>query len=152
MRTGHGVTVLAIAGMALLAAACKGTEPGQQVDTGSECGKSKDCTLTDEASFTVTLVSTSCTATGNIIKVTQPVQETLTDDACGADPQTSWDFPGPFPAGTELQFSISSQFINSTPTFRVSGNYPDWTLTFEDGGDDDFNDVVLAVHATAVTP
>jgi hypothetical protein len=38
---------------------------------------------------------------------------------------------------------------------QLTGNFPDWTLNFEDGdhpgapGEPDFTDVVLGVHATA---
>jgi hypothetical protein len=32
----------------------------------------------------------------------------------------------------------------------LTGAYPDWDINFEDGGDNDFNDVVLKVHAIAV--
>jgi hypothetical protein len=37
----------------------------------------------------------------------------------------------------------------------VTGAFPDWTIEFDDGGDPtgagepDYNDIVLAVHATA---
>ena len=33
---------------------------------------------------------------------------------------------------------------------RATGTYPVWTLTFEDGGDSDFNDIILRVTATPV--
>jgi hypothetical protein len=41
------------------------------------------------------------------------------------------------------------------PQIRIEGTYPDWTLSIDDGGntgrpgEPDFNDLVLAVHATA---
>jgi hypothetical protein len=40
------------------------------------------------------------------------------------------------------------------PEGRLTGNFPDWTLSFEDGdhpgapGEPDFTDLILGVHAT----
>jgi hypothetical protein len=30
---------------------------------------------------------------------------------------------------------------------QVAGEYPEWTLTYEDGADSDFNDMVLTLTA-----
>ena len=42
---------------------------------------------------------------------------------------------------------MSDQFANP-PGLRVTGAYPSWTVSFEDGYDTDFNDIVLTVTAT----
>ncbi len=60
-------------------------------------------------------------------------------------------------AGTTLQFAVRSGISSSAtlqfpPTVRVSGSYPQWTLTFDDGyggaGEPDFNDLVILIIAT----
>jgi len=33
------------------------------------------------------------------------------------------------------------------PRLKVSGEYPVWTLTYEDGGDSDFNDLHMTLTA-----
>jgi hypothetical protein len=37
--------------------------------------------------------------------------------------------------------------LDNAPQLRVSGNYPEWVLTFEDGADQDFNDLVMTLTA-----
>jgi len=150
----------AAAYFALLAAgigACN-TEPdqGDPVDTELQCGDPgappTSCTLPlpVRASFQVQLVSTSCTARNNKILVISPVQDELTDDACTETTGKTWDFDGPFEAGSVLNFRIESFEQPNPPRFLASGAYPEWTLTFEDGFDTDFNDIVLRVVATPV--
>ncbi len=129
-------------------AACGGTEPGQQVETPLECANGNECTLPlpESARFEVTLTSTSCEAGGNEIKITQPLVQTLTTNGCYAAVGTKWTFDGPYAAGTQLNFTIISKVINGTPALRATGAYPTWTITFEDGADSDFNDIVLTVQ------
>ncbi len=108
------------------------------------------CTLpvsTDIASFDVVLTSRSCDAHGNRLRVTQPVQTELTDDACYLAIGKKWTFSGPYPAGTVIDIAIVSVPLPNPAALRATGSYPQWTLNFEDGGDSDFDDVVLTVTA-----
>lgn len=133
----------------IVASACGGTEPGQEVETPLQCANGNNCTLPlpEAARFEVTLTSTSCEAGGNEVKITKPLVQTLTTNACYETVGTKWSFDGPYPAGTVLDFTIVSKIIGGTPALRASGSYPTWTITFEDGADTDFNDIVLSVKA-----
>ena len=107
------------------------------------------CTLKLEADagFRVKLNSTSCTAHGNIFRVTSPVQGTLTSDGC-YDQNRNWlTFAGPFPAGTEISAEVEAPLLQGAPGLHVTGQYPEWSLTFEDGDDADFNDLVMTLRA-----
>jgi hypothetical protein len=154
LRCVGGATAALLVG--LLAAACD-NGPKNPIDTGlcDEPGSTVDCPVaTDSAWFTITLVSTSCTAKGTTITVTEPIAKQLTGDACYESNGKEWRIGSAnsgFPAGTQLNFTITSDQTASAPTFHLTGIYPDWTINFEDGGDTDFNDVVLQVHASAVT-
>ena len=139
----------------VLPAACKDDGDdlsGPPVTTPLECGQpgAADCglPLTSQSSFTVTITSIDCEAHSNKIRVTAPVSDELTDDACYEAIGKAWTFPGPFAAGSELNFEIESRQLRNAASLRASGTYPSWTLTFEDGGDQDFNDIVLQVTAT----
>lgn len=107
------------------------------------------CTLRLEADagFEVVLNSTSCTAHGNIFRVTTPVQGTLTSDGCYETDGKTLSYPGPFPAGTEISAEVEAPLLQDAPRLRVTGSYPTWTLTFEDGEDEDFNDLVMTLRA-----
>ena len=138
----------------VLPAACKDDGDdlaGPPVTTPLECGQvgATDCglPLDAQASFTVTIASIDCEAHNNKIRVTSPVSDELTDDACYEAVGKSWSFDGPYAAGSELNFEIESRQLRNAASLRASGTYPTWTLTFEDGGDQDFNDIVLQVTA-----
>ena len=150
MRRFAAVALLAFAATA---AGCS-TEPGEEVETPLECEDGNECELPleEEASFVVTLMSTSCEYAGNEIRITAPVNQLLSSDACYHEVGTEWEFAGPYPAGTELDFSMQSRIIDGQPALRASGAYPVWTINFEDGADTDFNDIVLRVEATPVAP
>jgi len=116
-------------------------------------------TLTQPARVTATIVSNSCSATGNEVAITAPVTATLFADGCTVPPNSTVATNGgaQFPAGTTLQFAVRSGISSSAtlqfpPTVRVSGSYPQWTLTFDDGyggaGEPDFNDLVILIIAT----
>ena len=107
------------------------------------------CTLRleEEAGFEVVLNSTSCTAHGNIFRITAPVQGVLTSDGCYEQDGKTLTFAGPFPAGTEISAEVEAPLLQDAPRLRVSGSYPVWTLTFEDGEDADFNDLVMTLRA-----
>jgi hypothetical protein len=107
------------------------------------------CTLKLEADagFEVVLNSTSCTAHGNIFRITSPVQSTLTSDGCYEQDGKTLSFAGPFPAGTEISAEVEAPRLRDPPRLRVSGQYPVWNLTFEDGEDEDFNDLEMTLRA-----
>ena len=37
--------------------------------------------------------------------------------------------------------------LANAPRLQVTGEYPVWTLTYEDGGDNDFNDLHMTLTA-----
>jgi PKD repeat protein len=110
------------------------------------------CTLRLEepAGFKVLLDSHSCVAHGNVFRVTAPAIDTLTVDGCYAAGGSELALPGPFPAGTEIAAEVTAPLLSKAPALRVSGQYPEWTLNYEDGGDADFDDMVMTVTALPV--
>jgi hypothetical protein len=134
-------------------AACSGADDPPRVTTPLECdtggGQTSECVLTlpAPASFRITLVSRSCDAINNEILLTSPETATLTTDACRTAVGTQWDYPTVYPAGTEIGIEVASDQFANPPGLRVSGAYPSWTVSFEDGYDTDFNDIVLSVEA-----
>lgn len=107
------------------------------------------CTLklTSAAGFKVVLDQSSCDAHGNLFRITAPVTGTLTSDGCYEQVGKTLEFPGPFPAGTEISAEMVAPLLVNAPQLRVSGEYPVWTLTYEDGADADFNDMTLTLTA-----
>jgi hypothetical protein len=153
MSYDRGVRTALTVALLLGIGACKDSnEPqGDPIDTPLEC-EVQPCglPLEQQARFEVTLISHSCAARDNEIHVTAPVSDRLTDDACYEDVGKVWQFNGPFAAGTALNFRIDSFEQLNPPSFISAGAWPEWTLTFEDGGDSDFNDIVLRVRAIPV--
>ncbi len=107
------------------------------------------CTLRleENAGFEVVLNSSSCTAHGNIFRITTPIQGTLTSDGCYEQNGKKISFAGPFPAGTEISAEVEAPLLQNAPRLRVTGSYPVWNLTFEDGEDADFNDMAMTLRA-----
>jgi hypothetical protein len=107
------------------------------------------CTLRleQEAGFKVVLNSRSCQAHGNLFRITAPVTGTLTSDGCYEQNGKQLVFAAAFPAGTEISAEMVAPVLDNPPQLRVSGSYPEWTLTYEDGMDQDFNDMVLTLTA-----
>lgn len=130
-------------------AACSGADDPPRVTTPLECDTGSQCVLTlpSPASFTITLVSRSCDAINNEIRLTSPETVTLTEDACRTEIGTEWNYPTVYPAGTEISLEVSSDQFANPPGLRVTGAYPNWTVSFEDGYDTDFNDIVMSVEA-----
>lgn len=58
----------------------------------------------------------------------------------------------PGAAGTVIAFSFHSGFTGSPGQIQVTGGYPTWTISFEDGFDSDFNDIVLGLTAEPAAP
>ena len=114
--------------------------------------------------MTITVTSSDCQFTGNAFSITSPIQETVFSDGCSVTAGTVFQLNGgaAFNAGTNLaaQFTQGSGTPSAPPkgppATRVSGTFPDWTIELDDGGnptgpgEPDFNDIVLAVHATVV--
>lgn len=115
-----------------------------------------DLVLAGNASVTVKLVSRSCDAHGDKFQMTSPVVETLLSDGCYA-PAVGQSFQlnggAVFAAGTHLQAQVVSGATNqaTAPALHVSGAYPTWTLSFDDGvggaHEPDFDDLVMTVTA-----
>jgi PKD domain-containing protein len=104
-------------------------------------------TLTEAAGYKVVLESTSCEARGNLFRVTEPVVDTLTSDGCYEQPGQEILRGGPYPAGTQIGAEVIAPILQNAPRLKVSGQYPKWTLEFEDGVDQDFNDLVMTLTA-----
>ena len=93
------------------------------------------------------LNSTNCEAHGNLFRVTAPVQGTLTSDGCYDQPGREIVFATPFAAGTEISAEVVAPQLANPPALRVTGSYPEWVLSFDDGVDQDFDDLVMTVTA-----
>jgi PKD repeat protein len=116
---------------------------------GSAPGGFVSCTLRLEepSGFRVVLNSSSCEAHGNVFRITAPVTEVLTDDGCYEAAGAEMTFAGPYPAGTEIAAEVIAPLLANPPALRVSGSYPEWTLSYEDGVDTDFDDLIMTVTA-----
>jgi PKD domain len=116
---------------------------------GSAPGGFVSCTLKleQEAGFKVVLNSSSCEAHGNVFRTTAPISGTLTDDGCYEQSGKQLVFNGPFAPGTEIGAEVVAPLLAQPPRLRVDGDYPVWTLTYEDGADTDFNDMTLTLTA-----
>jgi hypothetical protein len=133
----------------------KDVDPKPPVVTSLQCvnpdapGGFIACTLKleEEAGFKVVLDASSCEAHGNIFRTTVPVGGTLTEDGCYERIGKQLVFAGPFTAGTEIAAEMIAPLLASPPKLTVSGAYPVWTLTYEDGYDSDFNDMLLTLTA-----
>ena len=116
---------------------------------GSPEGNYVACTLIleHEAGFKVVLNSASCEAHGNTFRITGPVQQTLTTDGCYDRIGKQLTSSAAWPAGTPISAEVVAPMLQNPPQLRVSGSYPQWQLTFEDGVDQDFNDLVMTLTA-----
>jgi PKD repeat protein len=132
-----------------------------QCESAPGTGEFASCALEllEDATVTVTLESRSCDAHGNTFRITAPIGETLFEDGCYA-PALGEPFNlndgGVFAAGTLLAAEVISGATNqlTAPALHVTGAYPTWTLSFDDGvggpGEPDFDDLVLTVTADPV--
>lgn len=149
------LSVALVLGVVPLMMACGdgATDPPERLVTTLECvpggGDEFNCamTLSEEAGVSVTLLDTDCMAHGNNVRLIEPVDQILTTDGCYAPTGSEWRFDGPFPAGTAVAMEIISAKLANPPGVRLTGAYPSWTINFEDGDDDDFDDLVLRVSA-----
>ena len=115
------------------------------IDGGSlaACGLA----LQQSTGFIVRLVSSDCSAHNDIILKVPVIANLTNDDACILPPGTEWRYNGPYPVGTAISLAVTSSIIDKQPTLVATGEYPVWHLNFEDGGDQDFNDLVIDVIA-----
>ena len=117
-------------------------------------------TLTQASRVSAGLVSHSCAAQGNRVRITAPVSQVLFPDGCVDPVGTAIQINGGavFAANTQLRFEVLSGTVPSTslafpPALRVTGDFANgWLLTFDDGfggpGEPDFNDLVIFIKAT----
>jgi PKD repeat protein len=151
----YPVTLTVTDGEGETSAITKSVDPKAPVVTSLTCanptaqGGFVACTLRleSEAGFKVVLNNSSCEAHGNLFRVTAPVTATLTSDGCYEQDGKELLLGGPFPAGTEISAEVVAPLLASPPKLQVSGEYPVWQLTFEDGYDTDFNDLEMTLTA-----
>jgi PKD repeat protein len=131
-----------------------------------------DLTLQANATVTVTLDSIGCTAAGNTLRITEPIDTTLFTDGCHTPAGTSYQLIGPAAGKFNSGQTIVPEVVSGStklafpPTLRVrtGTGYPTWVLEFDDGesgagptcpGDPtcggkepDFNDLIIKITAT----
>jgi hypothetical protein len=145
---------LLIAVTAAALGACRDDPVGPTL-IGLECtqpdGSLQECDLilAEAGGFRVTLLSTECMVSGNAVRITKPAvtDPVLTADGCAESPGVLGEFPGPFAAGTPVSIQIESAKAGGNAGLRAVGQFPEWTVEFEDGGDSDFDDLVLLIAA-----
>jgi hypothetical protein len=149
--------------LAVLLAGCSGdsTSPNVNPVTSSlRCQQpdgsyvSCDLILAQDGGFTLQLTSRECLAVGDSVKLTKPETAVLSGDACKEPLNRTWTFNGPYTAGTAIGMQFVSGFNNGVNVagdstgVHVTGQYPDWTINYEDGGGAPwFQGLVLIVHA-----
>lgn len=150
-------TLAALAAVGLFSAGCSdssgpGDGGGPPVTTTLVClqpgGGYVACTLPFEenATFEITLESSSCVLRNSTVTITSPLTNTLTTDGCYIETGQTWSFPVVQQAGDELAMQIRSAPEELPKALRASGAFPVWTVTFEDGGDTDHDDLVFEVR------
>jgi hypothetical protein len=137
-------------------AACSGADLPRDT-TGLNCAPAGattpvTCTLPLPAgsSFKITMQSTSCVAINDEIDLTSPETSTLTTDACHTAVPAVYTFTTTYSAASQIDIQFHSDRVANMPGTHVvqvtTGANASWTVNFEDGGDQDFNDVVLLVE------
>ena len=116
-------------------------------------------TLTQASRVSAGLISHSCSAQGNQVRITAPIDQVIFPDGCRDPVGSAVAINGgaTFAANTQLQIAVLSGIVQSTslafqPAIRVTGDFANgWTLTFDDGyggpGEPDFNDLVILIKA-----
>lgn len=161
-RTSLHVTTLAALSVSAAACGSNSTGPSNQTPVLSQlqCAQANgtwvncDLTLTQAGGFEVKLLSHTCGAVGDTIRLTKPVAAVLTSDGCYAAVDTTWTYAGPYPSGTPVALVFATGTLggvnvgNSHTGLHVTGSYPQWELDYEDGGAPwDYQDIVLSVRA-----
>jgi PKD repeat protein len=130
-------------------------------------GASCDLTLQDDRKVKITLTSEDCSAPGNTLRITAPVDTTLFTNGCNTPAGTSFELVGGnanvFASGTtivpEVISGSSSLAFPPTLRLRAGTGYPTWVLEFDDGEgcgannptcggtEPDFNDLIITIEA-----
>ena len=127
-----------------------GGEDPPTVTVGMTCATASGTTIPCEiqlgsaTKFRVTLVSSECRATANVIRLTKPVEASLTADGCHEAAGKFWEFS--VPANSVAALEITGGQERASPQLSVQGATSPWTLLYEDGYDTDFNDIVLRIE------
>ena len=124
--------------------------------------------ITNRSTLTVTMTSHDCQLGGNKFEI---IPRTLFFNGCSQvlEPagkqyqvmDASGTTPRVFDAGSQAQARFTQGIPGAgsppagTPTIRLDGAWPTWTLNIDDGGnpgpgEPDYNDIVLTVNATRV--
>jgi hypothetical protein len=129
--------------------------PGPPVVTDKfTCDSGLNCTLklASSGGFKIAVTGSDCVANDNKLELSSPVDSVLTRNGCSLKAGDEWTFPGPYDAGTVVALKVTSAKLKYDPQLRVtqlaSGAYPSWHVKFEDGGDQDFNDIELDIITT----
>jgi PKD repeat protein len=144
---------------------------GQDCTTTGGTSPVVDCALTVDIRSTVkfTVVSESCDFTGNRLEIDMPTgpNQIIFFNLCNQSPGAEYTVLGA--GGTPLVFEAGSvlniHFVRGAPGendppagdpgIQFDGTSPSWTLNIDDGGafqdpgEPDFNDAIIAVQATA---
>jgi hypothetical protein len=153
---------------AVIALGCSSAEDIPRVDTApTECrnsaGQTIECNivLEEAGGFSLTLVSRSCAALNNEVLIQQPSvpDPVVTSDGCNEVVGTQWDYgtTASFPAGTAVNIVIVADQYANPPGLRVTdvppsgGSLKAWRLQFEDGADQDYDDIVLELRQVPAT-
>jgi hypothetical protein len=143
---------------AVIALGCSSADEVSRVPSEVECQNSSgqviacDVQLEQAGGFSITLTSRSCDATNDEIRLDQPVSEVITSNGCNEPLGKVWAYgeATPFAAGTAVSLVIIADQYNNPPGLRVTevqGSSPRaWRLDFEDGADQDFNDIELLLE------
>jgi hypothetical protein len=129
-----------------------GNPPGEPVTVGLSCqapaGGTTPCDLDlgNATGFRITLVSAECKARTTVVRLTKPTEEVLTDNGCHATVGRVWDFDAPSAPPKRVSLEITAAAERNSAQLRVEGSASPWTIQFEDGFDDDFNDIILRIE------
>jgi PKD repeat protein len=130
--------------------------------------RSVDCslTMTQRVTVKITVISRSCEIGANRFIVMAPRRQTAFFNLCFEDVGEEYTItdatggPQVFEAGSTLPLRFTpgpaqaGDPARGDPGIQIDGNYPNWTLNIDDGGnagaqgEPDFNDAVLSVTAT----
>ncbi len=114
---------------------------------GSDQYVACDLILQERAGLEIVLQSRACMAQGNTVRITSPVRQVLTEDGCTVPAGTMWTINGVFDAGTRVAMEVEAPRLQFPADMRVQGAWPEWTLYYEDGADDDYDDLIMLVRA-----
>lgn len=101
--------------------------------------------LVDIDSFRIELDSRSCASPTNTVTVVSITTSVLSGTMCQVPEDTVWSFPNAYDADESIVLDFESGA--GSGQIRIEGMFPDWTASFEDGADNDFNDFILSVVA-----